>query len=612
MSGLNNGIALKSTGEPASGATIRVGPESSTGTPLSPLASIYSDSDLATALDNPFSADANGNFTFYAEPGFYKVQITVGTSVSTQTVQVAADMTSPVSLLNLNGIRFADQFSGLTPEDQLNNAISDAGSDNALVVIPPSVADSGDDISSLASNVSLIDYRPHYGSMLLWSNQAGRFGNGANGLRVQISPNLQRNYFPVVNVTSSVALDCYIDSWNNRDVATIGTGAGIFGINSTAVVAPGHDCRCEAGEFDVENYTAEVTAWSKAGAITNHKCGVLINKGDSTYQATGALRITAGRENQSADGKEGYGWFKGIDIAGVTGSGSVGIDMNTPAATSNNVSVFPDVGLRIRSSNSVVAAISQGAIIAGQMVDGSPILSLVRLTNTAPSGSFITMRDANAVGIATFDINGAYNGPAVAAFTSPAQSGFVRMASTSALNFRNNAGSADLNGVSKNSSDVVVLGDSAGVQITKVARYNAIATTGNGVPSEYATVDLTGQTAAIATTTLYAVPSTGAGQYRVSWNAKVTTAAGSSSTLGALTITYTDPDGVAQTITAGAQTSAGAIATTSTGNSTTTVLLGLPMLLNCKASTNIQYAMAYASNAANAMAYNLHIKVEAL
>jgi hypothetical protein len=124
-------------------------------------------------------------------------------------------------------------------------------------------------------------------------------------------------------------------------------------------------------------------------------------------------------------------------------------------------------------------------------------------------------------------------------------------------------------------------------------------------------VNATAQTAAIGTTTLYAVPAS-AGQYRVSWNAKVTTAATTSSTLGALTIVYTDPDDVVQTITCGAQTNAGAIATTSAGNSTTTVLLGLEMLLNCKASTNITYAFAYASSGATPMAYNVHIVLERL
>lgn len=147
----------------------------------------------------------------------------------------------------------------------------------------------------------------------------------------------------------------------------------------------------------------------------------------------------------------------------------------------------------------------------------------------------------------------------------------------------------------------------------KLTTYNSIATVGNGVPPEVAQVDLTAQTAAVGTTTLYAVPASGAGQYRLSWDAKVTTAGSVSSTLGALTIVYTDPDGNAITITAGALQIGGTVNTTVTTNSVTTAALtGIPLILNCKASTNITYAMAYASNAANTMAYNLHIKLEAM
>lgn len=143
-----------------------------------------------------------------------------------------------------------------------------------------------------------------------------------------------------------------------------------------------------------------------------------------------------------------------------------------------------------------------------------------------------------------------------------------------------------------------------------ITNYNGVATVGNGIASEVATVDLTAQTAAIGTTTLYTTPA--AGQYQLLWNAKITTAAGTSSTLGALTIVYTDPDGVAITITAPAFISAGTVATTSAANTTSTVLLGAPLLLNCKSATVISYAFGYASNAANAMNYNVHLRLESL
>lgn len=137
--------------------------------------------------------------------------------------------------------------------------------------------------------------------------------------------------------------------------------------------------------------------------------------------------------------------------------------------------------------------------------------------------------------------------------------------------------------------------------------YNNIALAGQGLLSSVSEIAMTAQTAAIATTTLYVVPADGGGQYLLHWSAKVTTA-GTTSTLGALTIVYTDPDGVAVTITAPATITAGTIATTSTANTTGTVLIGMPLHINAKASTNITYAFAYASTG-TAMNYNLHIKL---
>lgn len=151
---------------------------------------------------------------------------------------------------------------------------------------------------------------------------------------------------------------------------------------------------------------------------------------------------------------------------------------------------------------------------------------------------------------------------------------------------------------------------SAAISATTVLTLPAI--TGTIVPV-VASVNLLAQTAAIGTTTLLAVGA--AGQYLLSWNSKVTTVAGVSSALGALTIVYTDPDGVVQSIAvAPAFLATGVLATNGQGttNTTATLLLGVPLLLNCKAGTNITYAMAYASNAANIMAYNLHLKLESL
>src|ERR1700683_3163332 len=68
-------IVFNAQGRPMAGATVRVCTSSATGQPCSPLALIYSDPGLTMALANPLSADGLGNYTFYAVPGRYEIEI---------------------------------------------------------------------------------------------------------------------------------------------------------------------------------------------------------------------------------------------------------------------------------------------------------------------------------------------------------------------------------------------------------------------------------------------------------------------------------------------------------------------------------------------------------
>ena len=147
----------------------------------------------------------------------------------------------------------------------------------------------------------------------------------------------------------------------------------------------------------------------------------------------------------------------------------------------------------------------------------------------------------------------------------------------------------------------------------KITSYNGVATVGVGAPSEVASVFALLQTAAIGATALYAVPGIFGGTnklYRLSWCARIKTAGSVSSTLGPLTITYSDSG--TQTLTAAAQIAAGTIATTSTANTTSTLLIGVPMLLTCEPTTNITYAFGYAASSAASMLYDLKIVLEAI
>jgi hypothetical protein len=139
----------------------------------------------------------------------------------------------------------------------------------------------------------------------------------------------------------------------------------------------------------------------------------------------------------------------------------------------------------------------------------------------------------------------------------------------------------------------------------KVADYNAIATVSNGVPSEYATIDVTGQTAALTAQTLYTPAASG--MFRISWTADMTTADTTSSTLGGTNgfqVTYTSPtDSVSKTTVPGNSV-------TSAANTTGTAIGGC-LVVYAKTGVAMTYSFGYTAGTGN-MAYELHVKVEAL
>lgn len=149
-----------------------------------------------------------------------------------------------------------------------------------------------------------------------------------------------------------------------------------------------------------------------------------------------------------------------------------------------------------------------------------------------------------------------------------------------------------------------------------ISKYNNISTVSGGVPSEVATVDLTGQSAAKGTTTLYTPVASGL--FKLSIILQLTTVGSVSSILGGttgVTITYTEPDGsVAQSIKPLLTSQAGAVvipANGNTANTTATQAQG-SCVINAKAGVAIQYAVGYTSVNDTEMLYSIHLKLEAL
>ena len=140
--------------------------------------------------------------------------------------------------------------------------------------------------------------------------------------------------------------------------------------------------------------------------------------------------------------------------------------------------------------------------------------------------------------------------------------------------------------------------------------YNNIVTVGNGIPSIYAITNLTAQAAAIVATTLYTPPATQ--RYRVSAYLKVTTVDAVSSTLGGVTLTYTDgTDSVAQSVIMGLTKEDGTIGPSNNGNLTTSILTGSAFIY-ALTGVPIQFAVAYVSNTPGQMIYAVRLTLEAL
>jgi hypothetical protein len=97
------------------GATITVCTSTGSGLPCTPLATIYTNASGTVQAPNPFTADANGNYSFWAPPGNYFVSLT-GTVPTWQSITYSI----PAQLStnnNFTGINTSGNFNGILTVD---------------------------------------------------------------------------------------------------------------------------------------------------------------------------------------------------------------------------------------------------------------------------------------------------------------------------------------------------------------------------------------------------------------------------------------------------------------------------------------------------------------
>jgi hypothetical protein len=98
-------IVFGPSGHPIANATVRVCQSGATGTPCTPLATLYTDATLTTTSPNPFQTDGIGNYHFYAPAARYVVQISAPSITGTITnpdVILAPDASAGLSGTNIS------------------------------------------------------------------------------------------------------------------------------------------------------------------------------------------------------------------------------------------------------------------------------------------------------------------------------------------------------------------------------------------------------------------------------------------------------------------------------------------------------------------------------
>lgn len=164
-----------------------------------------------------------------------------------------------------------------------------------------------------------------------------------------------------------------------------------------------------------------------------------------------------------------------------------------------------------------------------------------------------------------------------------AVAGHVRLSSTGVINWRNNANGADVS-LAKNTNDSLTFG-------------------GFVQPQVVAVLNLTGQTAAIGLTTLYTVPASGSGFYRVSYSLILTTAG----TGGTIFNNFTWNNGIATGTISGSSLST----TTTLGAEVTGYATNTGGVFYCAAGTVVTYQITFAGVTGSPV-YTLRIRLEYL
>jgi hypothetical protein len=170
----------------------------------------------------------------------------------------------------------------------------------------------------------------------------------------------------------------------------------------------------------------------------------------------------------SADGGIVVSSGSDIDISGNVvydcDASAIAVSGATRFVVNGNVILNDQASTQAGISVNNVAAVNDFGVVEGNMIRAGASTGAVLVSSPTTPGSIQVSN--NVISQGSFSVNAGVRvfgniGPTVGI---PASTGYIALASGDAINFRNNANSADINGLSKDSSDIVQVGGSAGAR----------------------------------------------------------------------------------------------------------------------------------------------------
>lgn len=191
-----SGMAISQLGAPVPFAQIRVCNVTSTGTPCTPIATIYQDYNLSIQIPNPTSADQYGNYSFYvgpASPNLYIVQVSANAGLTWSYVQAgpatgggggggvsSVGLTMPTSIFGVTGspITSAGAFTVSLVNQAVNTFL--AGPATGSATTPAFRAIANADLP-LATNSAFGAVRPDNTTITIAAGVLTAVGGGGGG-----------------------------------------------------------------------------------------------------------------------------------------------------------------------------------------------------------------------------------------------------------------------------------------------------------------------------------------------------------------------------------------------------------------------------------------------